>query len=199
MFMNISVDGYFEGPNHDISWHNVDEEFNDFATEQLRQTGTILFGRRTYQLFENYWPKAAQDTTLSQNNLEIANLIDNMDKIVFSTTLDKVEQKENWKNVKLVRTVNPEEIKRWKQQPGKDMSVGGNNLCTTLALSGLVDEFRIMVNPIILGKGTPLFQGIKEGLNLRLMKSRIFNSGNVLHYYEPLDRRRIRTADELSR
>ena len=194
MFTTISVDGYFEGPNHDISWHNVDDEFNDFAIEQLRQTDTILFGRRTYQLFENDWPKVAQDTTASQNNLEIANLINNMDKIVFSTTLNKVEEKENWKNVKLVRAVNPEEIKRWKQQPGKDMSIAGNNLCTTLALRGLVDEFRIMVNPIVLGEGTRLFQGVKERLNLRLMRTRIFNSGNVLHYYEPLDRAKIRTT-----
>ena len=193
MFMTTSIDGYFEGPNHDISWHNVDEEFNEFAIEQLRQTDIILFGRRTYQLFENYWPKAAQDTALSKNNLEIANLINNMDKIVFSTILNKVEEKENWKNVKLVHTVNPEEIKSWKHQPGKEMSVGGNNLCTTLALRGLVDELRIMVNPIILGEGTQLFQGVKERLNLRLMKTRTFNSGNVLLYYVLL-RAKIATA-----
>jgi dihydrofolate reductase len=186
MFIITSVDGYFEGPNHDISWHNVDDEFNEFAIEQLRQTDTILFGRRTYQLFEDAWPKIAKDPTTSTDNLEIANLINNMNKIVFSKTLPMVQEKENWKNVKLLRAVNPEEINRWKQQPGKDMSIGGNNLCTSFALRGLIDAFRIMINPIILGEGTPLFQGAKERLNLRPTGIRTFNSGNVMHCYAPL-------------
>lgn len=185
MLMTISLDGYFEGHNHDISWHNIDEEFNEFAIEQLRQTDTILFGRRTYQLFESYWPKAAGDPTVSESNHEIAKLINHMDKIVFSTTLAKVEEKENWKNVRLVRAVDPKEIERWKQQPGKDMSIGGNNLCVTLALRGLVDEFRIVIDPIVLGEGTRIFEGIEERLNLRLLTTRTFGSGNVLHCYEP--------------
>ena len=72
MLMSISLDGFFEGPNHDITWHNVDEEFNKFAIDQLRETDTILFGRRTYQLFEDSWPKVADDPTTSMDNLEIA-------------------------------------------------------------------------------------------------------------------------------
>ena len=80
----MSADGYFEGPNHDISWHNVDEEFNKFAIEQLREVDTILFGRRTYQLFEDYWPRASIDPDITKDRLEIANLINNVNKIVFS-------------------------------------------------------------------------------------------------------------------
>jgi len=136
----ISLDGYFEGTDQDISWHKVDDEFNKFAIEQLREEDTILFGRRTYQLFEDYWPKAAKDPTISRDNLEIANLINNMNKIVFSKTLARVEEKENWKNIKLIREVNPAEIQRWKDQEGKDMSVGGNELCVNLVRNGLVDE-----------------------------------------------------------
>jgi len=186
MFMTISVDGFFEGRNHDISWHNVDEEFNKFAIEQLRETDAILFGRRTYELFEDTWPKAADDPRMSKDNLEIAGLINNMNKIVFSKTLKKVEEKESWRNVKLIREVNPEVIKRWKQEPGKDLGIGGNNLAVSFARVGLIDEIRIMVDPVVLGKGTPLFEGIKDKLNLRLLKTRTFKSGNVLLYYQPV-------------
>lgn len=177
MLMSISLDGFFEGRNHDISWHNVDEEFNKFALDQLRETDTILFGRRTYQLFEDSWPKAADNPTTSKDNLEIAHLINNMNKIVFSKTFQRVEEKKNWKNVKLIREVNPEEINRWKQQRGKDLAVGGNNLAVSLAQNGLVDEFQIMVNPVVLGNGTPLFKGIEERLNLRLVRVRMLSQG----------------------
>jgi len=111
-----------------------------------------------------------------------------MNKIVFSKTLQNVEEKKNWKNVKLLTEVNPEEISRWKQQPGKDLNVGGNNLAVNLARSGLIDEFQIMVNPVALGKGTLLLHGMDEKLNLNLLRTRIFKSGNVLLCYEPLKR-----------
>jgi dihydrofolate reductase len=109
-----------------------------------------------------------------------------MNKIVFSKTLKKVEEKKSWRNVRLIREVNPEEIKRWKQEPGKDLSVGGNNLAVSFAEAGLIDEIRIMVDPVVIGKGTPLFEGIKDRLNLRLLKTRTFKSGNVLLYYQPV-------------
>ena len=124
LFMTLSIDGYFEGPNHDLSWHNVDDEFNKFAIEQLKEADLILFGRRTYQLMEAFWPKAAKDPTMSKENLEIANLMNNANKIVFSRTLDKVEEKENWRNVKLVHEFDSEEIRRLKEQPGKGIWVG---------------------------------------------------------------------------
>jgi dihydrofolate reductase len=184
-FMTISVDGFFEGRDHDISWHNVDDEVHKFAIELLRGTDTILFGRRTYELFEDFWPKAADDPEISEDVLEIACLINNMKKIVFSKTLTRVEEKENWRNVKLIRDVNPEEIKRWKRESGKDLDIGGSNLAVSFAQLGLIDEIRIMVSPIVLGEGTRLFEGIKDNLNLSLLKTRTFKSGNVLLYYQP--------------
>src|SRR5271165_3028130 len=184
-FTTISLDGYFEAPNHDISWHNVDDEFNSFAVKMLRDEDTILFGRRTYQLFEDYWPRAANDPSISKENLEIASLINNMKKIVYSKTLEKIEEGENWKNVTLLREVKPEEIIELKRQPGKNLSVGGNDLGVSFAQMGLVDEFWVMVNPIVIGTGNSLFKGMKDRLNLRLLETRVFKSGNVLLCYEP--------------
>src|SRR6266700_5472031 len=128
LFVTLSLDGYFEGPNHDLSWHNVDDEFNKYAIEQLRDTGLILFGRRTYQLMEGFWPKAAVDPGTSLDNREIARLINNTEKIVFSRTLDSVQETENWKNVKLRRKVDPVEMRRLKEMPGKDIWVGTSDL-----------------------------------------------------------------------
>ena len=184
-FTTISLDGYFEAPNHDISWHNVDDEFNSFAVEMLRNEDTILFGRRMYQLFEDYWPRAINDPSISKENLEIASLINNMKKIVYSKTLKKIEEGENWKNVTLLREVKPEEIIELKRQPGKNLSVGGNDLGVSFAQMGLVDEFWVMVNPIVIGTGNSLFKGMKDRLNLRLLETRVFKSGNVLLCYEP--------------
>ena len=187
LFMTLSIDGYFEGANHDISWHNVDDEFNKFAIEQLRETDLLLFGRRTYQLMEAFWPKAAMDTTMSKENLEIARLINNTDKVVFSRTLEKVEEKENWKNVKLMSEFDPEEIRRLKEQPGRSIWVGGSDLAVSFIKAGLIDEFRFMVNPIVLGDGTPIFKGLGTKLSLKLIKTRTFKSGNVLLYYSPAE------------
>jgi dihydrofolate reductase len=185
LFMMLSLDGYFEGPNHDLSWHNVDDEFNKFAIEQLKEADLILFGRRTYQLMEETWPKMAGDPATSKQNLEIAGLINNVNKIVFSRTLEKAEEHGNWRNVKLVREFEPEEIRRLKGQPGKGIWVGGSDLIVSFIREGLIDEFRFMVNPVIVGEGTPIFKGLGSRLDLELIKTRAFKSGNVLMYYRP--------------
>ena len=183
--MSLSIDGYFEGPNHDLTWHSVDDDFNKFAIEQLKNSDTIIFGRRTYQLMEAYWPKAAEDPMTSKDDAEIARLINNTDKIVFSRTLRKVEEKENWRNVKLVHEFDPREIMRMKEQPGGEIGVGGSDLATSFIEAGLIDEFRFMVVPVVLGKGTPLFKGLNRKLELELIKTRRFDSGNVLLMYKP--------------
>jgi dihydrofolate reductase len=182
-FQSVSLDGFFEGPDHDISWHNVDAEFNKFAIGQLRETDTMLFGRRTYQLFEGYWPKMTRAAGASDEDVEIANLINNMNKIVFSRTLSGVVEKENWWNVRLVREADPEEIRSWNQQPGKALSVAGNNLAVSLARMGLIDEFRIMTMPVVLGQGNRLLSGVNEKMKLKLVSTRTFRSGNVLLCY----------------
>lgn len=182
-FQSVSLDGFFEGPDHDISWHIVDDEFNKFAIGQLRETDTILFGRRTYQLFEGYWPRVTRDAGASEEDAEIAKLINNMNKVVFSRTLPRVEEKENWRNVRLVRAADSEEIRGWKQQSGKALSVAGNDLGVSLARMGLIDEFRIMIMPVVLGRGNRLLIGFNEKMNLGLVSTRTFKSGNVLVCY----------------
>ena len=183
--MTLSLDGYFEGPNHDLSWHNVDDEFNKFAIEQLKETDVFLWGRRTYQLMEAFWPKMARDPATSKLDLEVANLINNTKKIVFSKTLDKIEEGENWKNVQLVHEFDSAAMKRMKDQPGKEISVGGSNLAVSFIRAGLIDEFRFVMNPIVIGEGTTLFEGIHDKLNLELMNTRRFDSGNILLCYKP--------------
>ncbi len=185
LFMMLSIDGYFEGPKHDLSWHNVDDEFNKFALEQLREADLFLYGRRMYQLMESFWPNAAKDPKMSRENREIAYLINNTSKVVFSRTLEKVEEKENWKNVKLTHKFDPDEIMRLKKQRGKGIWVGGSEIAVSFAKAGLIDEFRFMINPVTIGQGTPIFKGYNGKLDLELVKTRRFKSGNVLLYYRP--------------
>lgn len=182
-FVNLSLDGFFEGTNHDISWHNVDEEFNQFAIEMLNESEIILFGRRTYQLFEGYWPRAARDPATSKSNLQIADLINNMEKIVFSKSLQKVEEGENWKNVRLVHAIDPVEIRDLERNHRGNIDVGGNSLCAHFVDLGLLDEVRIMVNPIVIGNGSSLLNGIQNRLELKLLETRTFSSGNVFLRY----------------
>lgn len=175
-FNMVSLDGFFEGPNRDIDWHNVDAEFNDFAVAQLHEIDTLLFGRVTYQLMASYWPTPAA----VESDPEVAGLMNRTPKIVFSKTLAKAE----WENTKLVRDNIAEEISRLKQQPGKDIAVFGSaNLISTLMQLDLVDEHRLMVSPVILGNGTPLFKSAPDKIDLQLVNVRRFGNGNVLLSY----------------
>lgn len=180
LFMLVSLDGYFEGPKHDLSWHNVDGEFNEFAIAQTRSVGALLFGRRTYQLMEDYWPTEVARKT----DPIVANLMNTTPKIVFSRTLKKVTETEHWKNVRLIKDDVKEEIMKLKKRSGKDLAVyGSSNFCVTLLEMGLLDEIRLLVNPVIIGKGTPLFAGIKKRLDFKLLNTKTFKNGNVLLFY----------------
>jgi dihydrofolate reductase len=181
LFMMISLDGYFEGPNHDISWHNVDKEFNEFAANMMNDTGAILFGRRTYELMASYWPTAKPTDS---NDAMIAQKMNNLPKVVFSRTLKSVHEEANWKNIKLVKSNIAEEVQKLKRQGGKNIAVlASSNLCATLIKLNLLDEIRVMINPIVLGEGTPLFKGLDKRLALKLTKTSDFVSGNSLLYY----------------
>ncbi len=180
LFMMASLDGYMEGPDHDLSWHNVDDEFNAFAIKQLDEAGALIFGRRTYELMAGFWPKYKRKP--GDSNAVVADKMDELPKIVFSKSLDSVAWSEKWDNISLLKNVK--DIAELKKQPGKDLAVlGSNNLCVSLLRSGLLDELRIMVNPVVIGAGTPLFEGLGRKQEFKLMKTRVFNSGNVLLYY----------------
>jgi len=178
LFNLTSLDGYFEGPDRDINWHNVDDEFNEFAIQQTGEFGALLFGRVTYELMAGYWP--TEDA--KRNDPMIAGLMNSLPKIVFSKTLQKVE----WENTRLVKDSFAETVSKLKQEAGKDIAIfGSSDLAVTLVQYNLIDEFRVMINPIVLGAGKPLFQGIRSKFDLRLIKTRTFKSGNILLYYEP--------------
>ena len=171
-----ALDGYHEGPDHSIDWHNAgSEEFNRFAVQQLDEMDVLVFGRVTYELIAGYWPtQAARD-----DDPEVAARMNALPKVVVSRTLDHV----TWANTELVRDRVAERLAELKRQPGKDLAIfGSSNLTASLLRLGLVDELRIMVSPVLVGRGTPLFQGADvTGLTWREVRS--FELGNVLLVY----------------
>jgi dihydrofolate reductase len=178
LFNLISLDGFFEGPNRELDWHNVDAEFNDFAIQQLDSIDLILFGRITYEMMASYWPT---DSAI-KDDPEVADRMNSISKIVFSKTLPKAE----WSNTTLIKDNAPEEVAKLKIQPGKDIAIFGSfGLALTLLPDKLIDEFRIMVNPVVLGRGKQMFDSITNRLHLKLINTRVFKSGNVLLYYVP--------------
>jgi dihydrofolate reductase len=174
----VSLDGFFEGPNREIDWFVVEEEFFEYAKELLRSVDTILFGRITYEGMASYWPTLAA----ADNDPTITHKMNNLSKVIFSKTLSEVE----WNNSKLVKGNIAEEIRKMKEEPGKDMVIfGSGSIVSALTRLGLIDEYRIIVNPVILGKGNPLFKGLQDKLNLELLKTQKLKSGVVIFYYQP--------------
>ncbi len=179
-FVVVSVDGYHAGPSQELDWQVLDEEFSDLSLEQLDEVDTLLFGRVTYQGMAAYWP-----TEASAEYAAIAARMNAHSKIVVSRTLDTVE----WANTRLITDNIERELAKVKQRPGKDIAIlGSSNLTVGLLQMGLVDELRIMVNPVVLGEGKSLFETADEKIGLTLLKTRLFDSGNVLLYYQPMAR-----------
>jgi dihydrofolate reductase len=177
----VSLDGFFEGPNRELDWFAVDEEFLEYARNLLSTVDTILFGRVTYQHMAAYWPTASG----TGNDAFITEKMNNLPKIVFSKTLQEVK----WNNSRLVKENIAEEILKMKQQPGKDMVIfGSGSIVSTFMQLGLIDEYRIIMNPVVLGNGKPLFKGIKDKHNLKLLKTKVLGSGIVILYYQPIGR-----------
>ncbi|WP_247001336.1 dihydrofolate reductase family protein [Halosolutus gelatinilyticus] len=181
----VSLDGFFEGPNRELDWHNVDDEFTEFAVEQLDEIGVLLFGRVTYEGMVSYWPNASADAPA------VADRMNSKPKVVVSTTLDEAD----WNNARLVTGNVIEEVARLKREPGDDLAIfGSSELTVSMLEAGLVDELRIMVNPILLGEGRTLFDGLVDDLELTLERTRPFENGNVLHCYRPAYRGDERTG-----
>ena len=178
VFNMISLDGFFEPQDKELDWHNVDEEFNAFAYQQLNNADALLFGRVTYELMANYWPTPAA----MKDHPLIAERMNSMPKVVISTTLDKVE----WANTQLLKKNIGDEVKKLKQHYAKDILLFGSAvLVVMLRELDLIDEYRIMVSPILLGSGEPLFKGAHPSRNLTHVKTQTFQSGNVLLTYQP--------------
>jgi dihydrofolate reductase len=179
--MNVSLDGFIEGPNRELDWTRVDEELHRFFNDQQSDMDTLLYGRRLYEVM-TYWETAEADPSIPDYERKFARIWKNSAKIVFSKTLEQVQG-----NARLVRGGIAEEITKLKQQPGKDLEVGGPNLASTVIQLGLIDEYRLVVHPVVLGSGTPFFPALSDKINLRLVETRTFDSGVVyLRYLLPL-------------
>jgi dihydrofolate reductase len=177
-FMVVTLDGFYEGPDGEFDWPNVDQEFNEFGIEQLHDTDVLLFGRVTYEAMAGYWPTPAA----RQDDPEVAELMNGLPKVVVSTTLGAAD----WAETRIVGGNVTEEVAKLKQQPGKGIAMMGSpSLTVSLIGMGLVDELRVMVNPIVLGGGRSLFRTLGERLRLELLQTRTFRSGNVLLTYRP--------------
>jgi dihydrofolate reductase len=176
-FMVATVDGYYEGPNQEFDFWVLDKEFDDFSVQQLDEVDTLVFGRVTYEGMAAYWPtSAAQD-----DDPRVTSRMNDISKIVVSRTLDEAE----WANTRVIQ--NAEELTTLKQEPGKDIAIfGSSDLTVSLVQMGLVDELRIMVNPVVIGAGKSMFRTADEHFSLNLLGSRTFKSGNVLLRYAPV-------------
>jgi dihydrofolate reductase len=178
--MSVSLDGFIETPTRSIDWVTIDEEIHTFFNDQARDHGVFLYGRRLYELMAAYWPTADLNPSAPAFEVDFARIWRDKPKIVFSKTLDKVE----W-NSRLVRDNVVEEIIRLKAQPGQDLEIGGPTLAASVMPLGLIDEYQLVVNPVVLGGGTPFFPTLSNPINLRLVETRTFKAGVVLLSYQP--------------
>jgi dihydrofolate reductase len=177
-FLMMTLDGFYEGPNQEFDFWNDDGELNRFAVGQLHDTDILLFGRVTYEGMAGYWPTQGA----REDDPVVAELMNTLPKIVVSTTLTSAD----WGNTRVVGANVAEELSKLKQQPGKDLAIlGSPNLTMSLIGMGLVDELRVMVNPVALGDGKSLLRSTDHQLTLKLLQTRTFSSGNVLLTYQP--------------
>ncbi|MEU4347730.1 dihydrofolate reductase family protein [Streptomyces sp. NPDC023838] len=179
LMMSVSLDGFIEGPERQLDWHRVDDELHRHFNDELRTMGGFLEGRVTYELMAGVWPTVDADPASTEAMREFAPIWLEMPKFVFSRTLERAD----W-NTTIVRDVVPEEILALKARPGGDLVVGGPDLAAAFLRHDLVDEFRVYVHPVLIGRGKPLFPSSDAMVPLRLIETRAFGNGVVLLRYE---------------
>lgn len=177
-FNFITLNGFISDPAGDISWHRHGEEENQFAAESLKAGNTLLFGRKTYEMMAGYWP-----TPMAlQNDPVVAEGMNKANKIVISRSLANA----SWKNTIIMGDNFIDLLKRFKELPGNDITLlGSGSILTLLSEHGLIDEYLVMVDPVAIGAGMPIFNDIKKPLNLKLADVKAFKSGVVLLTYKP--------------
>jgi dihydrofolate reductase len=176
--MGVSADGFIEGPDGDFSWTEPDEELFRLHTDRVRQLGAHLCGRRLYETML-YWETADQDPALGTDEREFAEIWQGLPKVVFSTTLERVEG-----NARLASDSVPEEVRRLREEVDGDLEVGGATLAADCIELDLVDEYRLFAHPVIAGGGKPFFPPLQARVELELVETRSFNSGVVYLRYQ---------------
>ena len=170
--LNVSLDGYVETPGHSLDWTVVDDELHTWFNDQTRRLDASLYGRRLYEVMAAYWPTGESDPSATEPMREFARIWNAMPKIVFSSTLDSVEG-----NSRLVRGDVGEELARLRTEFDGDLGVAGATLASAFIRRGLVDEYRLVVHPVVLGAGTPFWPKLDAPIRLRLTDTRRFASG----------------------
>jgi dihydrofolate reductase len=180
LFMHLSLDGFAADINHGLDFLTYDEELAKYAEELVKTVGSPMYGRTTYQLMEGYWPTVLTNPNASKGSLAHAQWVENVPKIVFSTTLEEA----TWNNTRLIKDNIVEEVNKLKEQPGKDLVIFGSpGLSANFMNLGLIDEYRLTVHPIILGDGISMFRNNSTKSILKLQDSKTLKSGVVtLHY-----------------
>ncbi len=170
----ISLDGFFENKNKEPGWHVVSEDLFEYSRELLNEADTILFGRKTYQMMNAFWPDATNEDAV------ITHKMNHLNKIVFTKTLKKV----SWNNSEIATQNLEEEVLKLKKQTGKDIVIfGSGSIVNELTALSFIDEYRFAVNPVLLGNGNTLFNELKYKIKMKLLKVKTLDSGVVILYY----------------
>ncbi|MCK0472775.1 dihydrofolate reductase family protein [Halalkalibacter sp. APA_J-10(15)] len=177
----VSLDGYIEGPHHEIDWGKPGEELFQHFNEQEKDFDTHLYGRKTYENMRDYWSERAEAREASKDEVEFARMWNKIEKVVFSNTLEKVEG-----NSILVNNDIEAVINHRKEQSGKHMSLGGATLAETFIKLGLIDEYHLYIHPILLGGGRRLFPSLQTKTNLELIESKVFDQTVAMLRYTPI-------------
>jgi dihydrofolate reductase len=180
LFMHTSLDGFVAGTQGEMDWIHVDEEIFDYSAERTNQADTALYGRKTYQMMEGYWPTAADQPNPTRHDIEHSRWYKKVTKVVLSRTM----QGANLANTKIISQNLKDEIIRLKQGPGKEIVIFGSpGAAHALMAENLIDDYWLFVNPILLGQGIPLFKNIPEKIALTLVASHVFSSGVVCMHH----------------
>lgn len=175
--MHVSLDGFVAGPNGEMNWIKAEQEIFDYVGTRISRGDTALYGRVTYEMMENYWPKAGQQPNAAEHTIKHAKWYNNVHKVVLSTTMTET----GLSNTTIISNQLAERINEIKQQPGEDILLFGSPTAThSLIQQNLIDGFWLFVNPMILGQGIPLFTDIKEAIKLKLLPAtRQFHCGVI--------------------
>ena len=189
-FNRVSADGYFSAPDGNLNWTVPEPDLDKGATENMNGQGTLMFGRKTYEMFAAFWPHAAEDPkgaedphSAGRRTPEIkamARYINDAVKIVFSRTLKDV----HWKNSRIIGKFDPRQVEAIKNEPGNDIMIfGSGTIASQLAQSNLIDEYQFVVGPVVLGDGRTLISGVSKTLRLDLVEAKPYQNGNVMLRY----------------
>ena len=180
LFMHASLDGFVAGPNGEMDWIHVDDEIFDYAGGRTDRSDTALYGRKTYEMMEAYWPTAADLPNASKHDIQHSTWYKKVPKVILSKTLDG----STIKNSKVIKENIKKEIEQLKNQPGQEIVMFGSpSAAHALMKDNLIDDYWLFINPVLIGNGIPLFKNIQEKISLKLKETHAFQSGVVcLHY-----------------